>query len=94
MTPLDRSRAALPENIRKTLEASDLPVEVATAIADYIAELAFERDTLSVRPEVALTMPSEDEIRLASGEMTAQEMRTVKAVLGWYIRRCQPQGKE
>lgn len=33
-SPLDRSRAALPENIRKTLEESNLPVEVATAIAD------------------------------------------------------------
>ena len=33
-SPIDRSRAALPENIRKTLEESNLPVEVATAIAD------------------------------------------------------------
>ena len=33
-TPFSRSRAALPENIRKTLEASNLPIEVATAIAD------------------------------------------------------------
>ena len=33
-TPFSRSRAFLPENIRKTLEASNLPIEVATAIAD------------------------------------------------------------
>lgn len=35
-TPLDRSRAALPENVRKVLEESNLPVEVATAIADAL----------------------------------------------------------
>lgn len=33
----------------------------------------------------ALTMPSEAAIRLACGEMTAQEMRTVKAALQWFI---------
>ena len=37
-TPFSRSRAALPENIRKTLEASNLPIEVATAIADLCEE--------------------------------------------------------
>src|SRR5437879_12814379 len=41
MSPLERSRAALPANIRATLEASNLPVEVATAIADH-CEAAFE----------------------------------------------------
>ena len=41
MTPLDRSRAALPANIRRTLEESNLPIEVATAIADH-CEAAFE----------------------------------------------------
>lgn len=51
MTPFERSRASLPSNIRKTLEESNLPIAVATAIADYVAELAFERDTLSLRPE-------------------------------------------
>lgn len=43
MTPLGRSRAALPANIRKTLEESNLPIEVATAIADLCE---------SPRPEV------------------------------------------
>ena len=37
-TPFSRSRAALPENIRKTLEASNLPIDVATAIADLCEE--------------------------------------------------------
>ena len=39
MTPFERSQAALPVNIRKTLEESNLPVEVATAIADEIERL-------------------------------------------------------
>ena len=39
----------------------------------------------AARPEAALTMPSESAIRLACGEMTAQEMRTVKAALQWFI---------
>ena len=38
-SPLDRSRAALPYNIRKTLEESNLPVEVAVAIADELDRL-------------------------------------------------------
>ena len=34
-------------------------------------------------------MPRNDEIRLACGELTAQEMRTAKAVLQWFIdTRC------
>lgn len=33
-SPLTRSSSALPANIRKTLEASNLPIETATAIAD------------------------------------------------------------
>lgn len=49
MTPLDRSRAALPANIRKTLEESNLPIEVATAIADLC----------EMRPEEALRKDAE-----------------------------------
>ena len=33
-SPLDRSRSYLPANIRRTLEESNLSIEVATAIAD------------------------------------------------------------
>ena len=33
-TAQSRSAAALPANVRATLEASNLPIEVATAIAD------------------------------------------------------------
>ena len=32
-----------------------------------------------------MKMPTADDIRLACGEMTAQEMRTAKAVLTWFI---------
>lgn len=34
-----------------------------------------------------LRMPTASEIRLAAGELTTQEMRTVKAVLRWFIGR-------
>ena len=37
-------------------------------------------------PSATPVMPTESEIRLAAGEMTAQEMRTAKAVLAWFIR--------
>lgn len=51
-SPLSRSRAALPSNIRKTLEESNLPVEVATAIADLCEGL--------IRPEEGrVTLPKE-----------------------------------
>lgn len=36
-------------------------------------------------------MPTDDEIRLAAGEMSAQELRTAKAVLAWFIRRSVPE---
>lgn len=43
--PLDRSRAALPSDYRERLEASNLPIEVATAIADQVdAALRSETD--------------------------------------------------
>ena len=32
-----------------------------------------------------MKMPTADDIRLACGELTAQEMRTAKAVLTWFI---------
>lgn len=51
-SPIDRSRAALPANIRKTLEESNLPVEVATAIADLCEGL--------LPPEAA---PTKDDLR-------------------------------
>jgi len=35
-SPLDRSAAAFPADYRRVLEASNLPVEVATAIADRL----------------------------------------------------------
>ena len=35
---------------------------------------------------VVIDTPRTDEIKLACGEMTAQELRTAKAVLGWFIR--------
>lgn len=35
-TPLTRSAAAFPSDYRRVLEASNLPVEVATAIADRL----------------------------------------------------------
>ena len=40
MTPFERSRAALPSDIRRTLEESNLPIEVATAIADLCEQRA------------------------------------------------------
>ena len=33
-----------------------------------------------------LSMPTQAEILLACGEMTASELRTVKAALAWFIR--------
>jgi hypothetical protein len=38
-TPAERSRAALPLDIRDALGDSNLPFEVATAIADFIEQL-------------------------------------------------------
>ena len=40
MTPFERSRAELPKDIRKALEESNLPIEVATAIADVCEQRA------------------------------------------------------
>lgn len=37
-------------------------------------------------------MPTDAEILLAAGEMSAQELRTVKAVLAWFIRRATDNG--
>lgn len=43
--------------------------------------------------QVALKMPTTGEILLACGEMTTNELRAVKAVLGWFIQRHQPHSK-
>jgi len=56
------------------------PANQEYAAVDYTIQEAIE--ALSATP----AMPSESEIRLACGEMSAQEMRTVKAVLAWFIR--------
>ena len=45
-TPLTRSAAALPANIRKALEGSNLPIEQATAIADLCEGLSAPSATL------------------------------------------------
>ena len=45
MTPFERSRAELPKDIRKALEESNLPIEVATAIADLCEQRAEEVTT-------------------------------------------------
>ena len=52
-TPFSRSRAFLPENIRKTLEASNLPIEVATAIADLCEEKQDEAQLAARLLEIA-----------------------------------------
>lgn len=97
---LSRSRAALPANIRKTLE-DNLPVEVATAIADYIAELAFERDTLSVRPEAGAirTAALEEAASLCDQEadLSVDMYRRIREALATRIRELkspQPQREE
>ena len=51
----------------------------------FLTSILTEHRLQCLRPEAALTMPSESAIRLACGEMTAQEMRTVKAALQWFI---------
>ena len=49
----------------------------------------------SVRPEARaeMTMPRNDEIRLAMGEMTADQMRTAKAAIRWILTRVRPEEK-
>lgn len=78
-TPLDRSRSALPENIRETLEASNLPVEVATAIAD-LCESAESAETGSAEPLWA-------DVELAWREWTGGKMsdRRFSEVVSQYI---------
>ena len=46
MTPYTRSAAALPTDYRRVLEASNLPIEVATSIADALDENARLREAL------------------------------------------------
>ena len=53
MTPFERSRAELPKDIRKALEESNLPIEVATAIADVCEQ----------RTEVGTPSKSQDGLR-------------------------------
>lgn len=56
--------------------------------ADEIDRLnALLSESVAHSATAPLKMPSMDEIQLACGELTAGEKRTVRAVLGWFIRR-------
>ena len=69
---------------RETLSAAYWKDKAAYYEQSYIAlDVHMRNCPQSARQE----MPSADEIKLACGEMTAQELRTAKAVLGWFIRR-------
>ena len=58
MTPFERSRAALPSDIRRTLEESNLPIEVATAIADLCEQRAEEVTRGAGRGGAAVSAPA------------------------------------
>ena len=70
-------------------EASDKPDECATMLRALLAErdTAYRRGQEDMR-DAALKAVSatQSEILLAAGEMTAQELRTAKAVLAWKQR--------
>ena len=56
-------------------------------LANMRADQAEEAREAAQSAAAPLKMPTAAEIRLAAGELTAEEMRAVKAVLGWFIRR-------
>jgi hypothetical protein len=62
-------------------------VDFANSGWAHARALARIADQAKTAQSATPAMPTEDEIRLAAGEMTAREMRTVKAVLAWFIRR-------
>src|SRR3990167_2628906 len=69
---------------RETLSAAYWKDKAAYYEQSYIAlDVHMRNCPQSARQE----MPSADEIKLACGGTTAQELRTAKAVLGWFIRR-------
>jgi hypothetical protein len=73
-------------------EAMDAAREVAnreTLSAAYWKDKAVQSGAwpFQAAQSARLEMPTTDEIKLACGEMTAGELRTAKAVLGWFIGR-------
>ena len=50
---------------------------------EHVLALCVSTHNLAIKQALGILNPSASEIRLACGELTAQEMRTVKAVLAW-----------
>lgn len=61
-------------------QTDDLAEAVARALATQAAQT--KRETMELAAAVLRAWSSTDEMKLRAGEMTAQEVRTVKAVLG------------
>lgn len=60
---------------------------MSNEVFEYIAETRGERNERQRCLDILTLTPSE--IRLMAGEMTAQEMRTVQAILGGLKRKIQ-----
>ena len=76
MTPFERSRAELLKDIRKALEESNLPIEVATAIADLCEPRAEGVPQLLTRPNRQPLSPDEvQEVRDALPWIPVSERR-------------------
>ena len=73
--PGERYRVILSSNIYDTKRARD-SAYVAAVSPDVILRLV-------EIVKAAEKVPTSDEIRLAAGELSAQEMRSVKAILHW-----------
>jgi len=76
-TPQSRSRAALPEDYRARLEASNLPIEIAVAIADMV-DLALRSDRDAILEEAAMCAESVPTVLCHNGDMFSE--RVAKAI--------------
>jgi hypothetical protein len=84
-SPATRSSAAFPENYRKVLEGSNLPVEVAVAIADALDARNGPSDSGWIL--TSERQPEGDRGVLASGPSVTTEGRWRNIVSAGYVRR-------
>lgn len=63
------------------------PESTLLAAAETVKVMMKHALPVTLSATARLSMPKQDEILLACGELNASELRAVKAALGWFIRR-------
>ena len=93
MTPREDVEFWLTQSMRFMREDGCVPVTVQDKIINLLRTLLAERDETYRRGQedmrdavMKAASATQSEILLAAGEMTAQELRTAKAVLAWKQR--------